>query len=494
MNIPPTIIRPIAALALVISLLATDPPACAETARADSRITEGKGAPGFNVISLRRPGVILATDSGDFNGDGETDLLIFHKPSKETYEKFCSIYLQQNGGFKEVPAHEISMGEGVSAVAIADVDSDGEIELCGFGGDGMIVFDPRGKSSAECRRTIEHPTLLPGISRHLVVVNWIADLNSDGRIDAVLPDADGLHMFVSGEGGDFSKSRSHELPMRASVHGASGQSYVSYRLPAIRFADFDGDGHTDIGAFDVEQMSFFLTDGSPASIHHVSSPLLREFTKDFVAASDFPDLNSDGMPDAVLVLMSQRKNLQSEIRIYFGREDLSYPDKPDHTYSGDSNLILPMFLDAFGDGKMEMLLQNVNVGFNFFLNYFLRNRIRVDAELRCLAAAARYAEQPAVRRAIYVRVSESGAEPARGVGDFDGDGLDDLVVGTAEDRLSFFLTDREEIMPPRPTFELSVPAYGNMEIANLNDDGRADIIILYPQEDKLGTATLLLSK
>ena len=99
-----------------------------------------------------------------------------------------------------------------------------------------------------------------------------------------------------------------------------------------------------------------------------------------------------------------------------------------------------------------------------------------------------------VRRASYVRVGESGAEPARGVGDFNGDGLDDLVVWTAEDRLSFFLSNRKVILPRRPTFEVRVPAHGNMKVMNLNNDARADIVILYPQEDKLGTATLLLSK
>ncbi len=465
-----------------------------DTANAASDNAGRVEPPSFEIISLKRPGVILTVDSGDLDGDGKTDLLLFHKASRETYDKSCSIYFQRDTGFGNSPALEISLGEGVSAVQVNDIDSDGKSELCAFDSGGMIVFKPLDGSTVESRRVIRQGTLLPRISRRLIVVNWIADLDSDGRSDALLPAAGGLNLFIGGDGGGFERFREYDLPMRASVRGEGGQSYVSYRLPAIEFEDFDGDGNADIGAFDVEQMNFFLTDGSPAPGRRIESPLLREFTKDFIAASKFPDLNSDGIPDAVLVLMSQKKQLQSEARIYFGRKDFSYGNGPDHVYSGDANLILPMFLDATGDGKMEMMLQNIKVGLDFFINYFLRNRIRVDTELRRLNSDGLYSEQPAVRRAIYVRVSESGAEPARNVGDFDGDGLHDLAVGTSEERLSFFLSNKKDFLPRRPTFELNVPAYGTMKTLNLNDDGRTDIIILYPQKDKRGSATLILSK
>ena len=249
-----------------------------------------------------------------------------------------------------------------------------------------------------------------------------------------------------------------------------------------------------VGAFDHEQMSFFLSGGGDAPHRLIASPLIRKFTKDFMGAADYSDLNGDGVPDATLVLMSQKKNLQSEVRIYFGGSDLSYGDEPSNVYHGDTSLILPMFLDATGDGKMEMLLQNVDVGFGFFLNYFLRNRSRVDIELRRLGEDGIFEEEPMLRRAVYIRASETGAEPARGIGDFNGDGLDDLVVGTKEEILSFFLSDEEVIMPRQPTFNLSVPAYGKLKTLNLNGDVRDDIIILYTQEDKLGTAVLLLSR
>jgi hypothetical protein len=355
------------------------------------------------------------------------------------------------------------------------------------------VFALDGESSFESNRAFQFSSLLPPAARQIVRVNWISDLDSDGASDVVLPTAEGLRLLLQGKDGGFSEAKIFELPVRASVGANGGQRRVGYRLPTLKFSDFDGDGHTDVGAFDFEQMTFFLTDGSQTPGRRVASPLVREFTKDFVAGTDFPDLNSDGVPDVALTMMSQKKNLQSETRIYFGRPDLTYGDEPSNIYSGETNLMAPMFLDGDGDGKMEMLLQNVNVGFSFFFNYFVRNRVKVDAEVRRLGEDGVYEEKPVVRRAIYVRASESGTEPARGIGDFNGDGLDDLVVGIEEDRLAFLLSNKKTFIPTRRTFELNVPAYGHMKTLDLNGDERADIIILYPQDGMAGQATLILS-
>ncbi len=448
----------------------------------------------FDVLAITRPGLIFDAATGDLDGDGKTDLLLFHKPSKETYEKFCTVYFQRKGKFPESQSAEISLGETVSAVDVEDIDGDGRDELCAFDGGGMTVFALDGESSFESSRAFEFPNLLPSSARRVVRVDWIADLDSDGASDVILPTADGLRLFVQGKDGGFSDAKTFELPVRASVGADGGQHRIGYRLPTLKFSDFDGDGHTDVGAFDLEQMTFFLTDGAPAPGRRVASPLVVEFTKDFVAGTAFPDLNSDGIPDAALVLMSQKKNLQSETRIYFGKPDFTYGDEPSNVYSGETSLMAPMFLDADGDGKMEMLLQNINLDFGFFLNYFLRNRVKVVAEIMRFGKDGVYEDKPAVKRAIYVRASETGTEPARGIGDFDGDGLDDLAVGTDENRLAFFLSDKEKLVPARPTFELRVPAYGNMKTLDLNGDARADLIILYPQDGMSNKATLILSE
>jgi len=325
-------------------------------------------------------------------------------------------------------------------------------------------------------------------------VNWVVDLTADSRKDILLPVSDGMRLFVQGENFDFSEAQSFVFPVNGSLRQEGAEHFLTYRIPAISISDYNSDGWNDLGAFDLEEMNFFLSDGSSALQLHKSASLLREFTKDFIAATSFMDLNADRIPDAVLVLMSQKKNLESEVQIYFGKEDFTYGDGPDQTFSADSSLMVPIFLDATGNGKMEMLMQDINVGFGFFINYFVRNRIRVDTQLRKIGKNGLYEEEPVVRRAFHIQASEEGTEPARAAGDFNGDGLADLVVGTTENRLSFFLANKTDILPARPSAEFDVPAYGNMSLLNLNSDNRADIVITYPDKEKENLAVVFRSK
>jgi hypothetical protein len=449
---------------------------------------------GFQIIQFRRPGIVLLADSGDIDGNGKADLLLFHKPSRESYRKFCAVYLQKDTGFNNEPDLEFAINEAVSAVDLKDVDSDRAEEIFLFDSGGVALLDLTENDSVETHRLRDYPTILPSMSRSTARAHWVDDIGSDGRIEVLLPTINGMQVFAISEGLELQEAEFLEFPLRGSLRGESGQYYITYRLPKIELLDFDGDGRTDVGVFDLEEMNFFLTNGLPMPTRHVKTSLVEKFTKDFIAATSFDDLNVDGLPDAVVVFLSQKKNLQSEVQIYFGRKGFEYTSEPDHVYSGDASLILPVFFDATGDGKMEMLLQDINVGIGFFINYFLTNRIRVDAELRKLTEQGRYEKEPSLKRPIYIQVSESGAEPARGAGDFNGDGLDDLAVGTNENRLSFFLANRETILPKDPNREYEVPAYGLMSTFDLNADGRTDIVILYTHEDKEGLANLLLSE
>ncbi|RJP71144.1 MAG: VCBS repeat-containing protein, partial [Candidatus Abyssobacteria bacterium SURF_17] len=403
-------------LALFLGLLSIC--SCALPAYANSGNTAG-----FTVTTFNIPGIVLAAAAGDMDGDNAADLLLFHKPEKLSYDKVCSVFFQRDGQYRLQPNLQIPLGKSVSAFCVNDIDSDGSDELCGFDGEGMVLFAASASDPVVRKRLIECRTVLPPTSRHCAIVDWAADLGSDGTVDIFLPVAEGIRSFTVAKDMSVTPAHAFEFPVRGSVREEGGQSYITYRLPKLDFSDFDKDGHTDLGVFDLERMDFFLSNSSGTAARHIQAQLLRELTKDFVGGTYFDDLNGDGIPDAVLVLLSQRKNLQSEVQIYFGNKNFFYGDQPTHVYSGDANLILPVFFDATGDGKQEMLLQKIDVGIGFFLNYFLANRIRVETEIYRISPEGKYEGKALASRPIYIQASESGVEPARGAGDFNGDGL-----------------------------------------------------------------------
>ena len=82
-------------------------------------------------------------------------------------------------------------------------------------------------------RILESQSVLPRKSRRVVSVNWIADVNSDGRMDVLLPQPEGMCLFLMTDDISPLESRVLEFEPATSVTGESGQNYVVTRLPRI---------------------------------------------------------------------------------------------------------------------------------------------------------------------------------------------------------------------------------------------------------------------
>jgi hypothetical protein len=90
--------------------------------------------------------------------------------------------------------------------------------------------------------------------------------------------------------------------------------------------------------------------------------------------------------------------------------------------------------------------------------------------------------------------------PAIQVADFDADGLQDLMMQTDTDQLSFQLGERSDELFAEDAIERSValPRNGDLvSVEDLDDDGRADLVIRYNESDEAGyskTVRLLIAR
>jgi hypothetical protein len=90
--------------------------------------------------------------------------------------------------------------------------------------------------------------------------------------------------------------------------------------------------------------------------------------------------------------------------------------------------------------------------------------------------------------------------PAVQIADFDADGLQDLMMQTDTNQLSFQSGERSDELFAQDEIERNValPRNGDLvSVEDLNDDGRADLVVRYNESDQAGysrTVRLLITR
>ena len=167
-------------------------PLVADAASNAATFAQVFGAPDPAMVKFPAPAPREA--SGDFNGDGSPDLVLYgtninlSNPTTSgtmQLQVFASI---PGETFAVLPVQSFSLppGSGVasSALAILDVDGDGHLDLL----DGNLVFHGKGDG------TFADPSILPILATGFtqggaLIESYAVDVNSDGKLDIVAVNA-----------------------------------------------------------------------------------------------------------------------------------------------------------------------------------------------------------------------------------------------------------------------------------------------------------------
>lgn len=165
-------------------------------------------------------------------------------------------------------------------------------------------------------------------------VDVTRDVNGDGRIDLVVPGADGFQVFVQMESGVFADPMVAGSPTDLSpILGADGYRYDPWSVSRIHAFDYNGDARVDLVSWNGErfeahfQVSQGLFDPDPTNF-----TIEVRFDADGItmlatgamtgrALHSFTDMNGDGIADMVIYVLegTEIAEKRSAFEVHFGR-------------------------------------------------------------------------------------------------------------------------------------------------------------------------------
>ncbi len=350
-----------------------------------------------------------------------------------------------------------------AAPAIVDIDGDGRLDVFVGGAAGDISFfrNTGSRVSPAFSASSVDPFGLTNVGGHACAS--FADLNHDGKVDALVGDAAGDLVFLANSGSGLSPAFAE-----GAVDPFGLADVGTYACPAL--ADLDGDGDLDVLAGNGDgNLVFFRNTGtvvSPAFAASSTNPFgLADVGAN--AAPTFVDLDGDGDLDAVvgrddgsMVVFTNTGTATSP----------SFVAETPPTYglvqAGlDSN---PRFADLDGDGDLDALV-GIDAGdLLFFQNQQGRGPTTQFA--------------PQVLNPFGL-ARDPQYKPIPAWVDFDGDGDFDSVMGDIYGREEVFRNTGTAVSPAFGPRTINPWGFTNMNddsapaFADMDDDGDLDVFV-----------------
>ena len=266
--------------------------------------------------------------AGDFNGDGKADLAV-----GSTFSDSVAIMLGNGDGTFQA-AQFISLGNayGIAGMVAADFNGDGKVDLAAVAYESGLLVVVLGNGDGSFQPPVSY-----GVGNGPISLA-VADFNGDGKPDLVVasPVEAGVLVFLGNGDGTFAPSVTYAA-------GGSAQ-YVA----SVTTGDFNGDGKQDIATASAGVVAMLLGNGDgtfqPAVTYQGSQIPLAAIAADF---------NGDGFLDLAVT-----DGTSGTVNVLAGRGDGSFTEPYAAYNSGGSN---PSFLavgDFNGDGRTDLAVAN----------------------------------------------------------------------------------------------------------------------------------------
>jgi hypothetical protein len=297
------------------------------------------------VISQQRDLVFSAFASGDFDGNGRSDLAVTMRDSSSRSTLF--VFLTNPDGSLQ-PGVTYDPGSGPSRLLTGDFDGDGTLDLAV----GVSTFGV--SHGVRWLSGLGDGTFLPvreapvdGYDMEGATVFAAADFNGDHRSDLAVVKDGVVSILLAVGGGRF--------------QAADAGYAIRKGVTAVAVDDFNRDGRPDLAVGDVGGVSILLGDGqggfaSPVPYAGQGGGADGDGVGAFVYSVASGDLNGDGAPDLALSIRRDDGGGLNIARVLLNRGDGTFgpPIAVDH-YTGGPRLAIA---DLNNDGKGDLAVAN----------------------------------------------------------------------------------------------------------------------------------------
>jgi FG-GAP-like repeat/HYDIN/CFA65/VesB-like, Ig-like domain/FG-GAP repeat len=357
---------------------------------------------------------------GDLNHDGKPDIVL------------SGVWAMLGNGDGTFQNPILSVAEATPMV-IADINGDGEADVVAITSSGSApVLLGNGSGSFMDVRTIALAT-----SSDSTNVGLAADFNGDGKLDLAVAEQNYPNGQVSVELGKGNGTFSQPIVSALTSDATSTTLMLA--------ADFNGDGKSDLLVEDNNGDGFqvLLGRGNGSFETPVDTPLSYSLLS--FATGDF---NKDGKADLVVTTNSN----SSAINIYLSNGDGTFSPGMSYVVYPSSYVAVA---DVNGDGNLDLIVVATGYGYGSNLLVFLGNG---DGTFKnpLFGPSDAYYSSPVI-------------------GDFNGDGKLDVVVGTSSHGIAFMAGNGDGTFQTQVYSDATLQLSGPLFTADFNGDSKLDL-------------------
>ena len=424
------------------------------------------------------------------------------------------------------------------------------IDIVNLGGeDCLLTYEPARLGCLEPEsgmvNSLANATLgIRSLDAHIFHVDVTRDLNGDALDDIAAYGVGSFSVLVQLQKGKFSDPVALDSMGFASVSLTGGRTgYDPWRMSRIQQADMNGDGRPDLvyrrkdrfavhlqqedGRFSPTAVSFrtrvsFDPDApdapaTPARVRERRADGRAQGQLNERKLHSLEDMNGDGITDLVVFSMkggesdrfgeiSRLWNMRFGLHVHFGalpEGKLEFPGEPGAELLVEGIPADIRIHDFDGDGQKDVMVVNIKPGIftsiGMLMSGLFTRSVSFDLDFYRMEKGAfpqRRSRHLKIRQAAMGESGkQAGASPPVLIGDFNGDGLSDLLMGRGLDELWIYPgKEGPGLFARRPVkIAVDVPPAKNVWLMDLNRDGKDDIVMHQLSATAPNRVTLLIA-